>query len=114
MSNFLSVQNRQTFRLRKGFFFLSPAGFSAGLLMLFSSLEKTDIGLCFFDGPEVCSDYFCSGSISPFGCFPASLIEFSHHQKMLTALKAQFEFGQFPSGHDVDQTPRTSAVRVTP
>jgi hypothetical protein len=94
----------------KGFLFLSGVVFSAGLFIPFS-LSLLLLGLVLLlDHPKACGDHLCVSPIFSFRCLPASLIEFTDdHQVLTTMEKVNFEFSQFPKGHDVDSIPASPA-----
>src|SRR4030043_426013 len=98
MPSFLSVQKRQNFLLKKGFFFLSPPC-PSGFLVLLSSLFIHSSRI-----PEFRGDHLDMSSSSAFGGLPGTLIESPNHMELLTVLN-KIGFRQSPNGHDVDQSP---------
>ncbi len=106
MSNFLSVQNLQTFRLMKGLFLLSEAGFSVGFLILFSLFLCSGWLALLFNPPEIRRDDLCAGSTRSLRRLPRSEIEFARNHQGLAALEEiKIKLSQFSNSHNGDPVP---------
>jgi hypothetical protein len=98
----------------KGFFFLSEAGFSVGLLILFSLFLCSGWLALLFDPPEIRRDDLCAGSTRSLWRLPGSEIEFAGNHQGLAALEeVKIKLGQFSDSHNGDPVPTPLFYRIT-